>query len=51
MIKRKFLVYYYKNSLANRWYDYIFAIDVDVAWEKAELSVGKGNIESVSLFS
>ena len=47
--KKKFLVYFYKNNFATRWHDYIFASDVDEAWKKAEVSFGKGNIESVSL--
>lgn len=46
---KKFLVYFYKNNFKTRWHDYVFANDVDEAWEKAELSFGKGNIESVSL--
>ena len=49
MDKRKFLVYYYKNNFSVRWYNYIFANNVDDAWKMAEQSFGKGNIESVSL--
>ena len=49
MIKRKFLVYYYKNNFSTRGYTYVFANSVDKAWKLAEEIFGKGNIESVSL--
>lgn len=47
--KRRYLVYFYKKNFSIRWYDYIFAYDVDDAWITAESLFGKGNIESVSL--
>lgn len=49
MIKRKFLVYFYKNNFSLRWCDYVLAYNLDEAWSIAEEKFGVGNIESVSL--
>ena len=47
--KRKFLVYFYKDNFTIRWYNYVYAADIDAAWLMTESLYGKGNIESISL--
>ncbi|MCM1061776.1 MAG: hypothetical protein NC452_16020 [Eubacterium sp.] len=44
----KYLLYYYKDNYQKRMYIYIYAQNIDEAWEKAEKLYGKENLEVMS---
>lgn len=45
---KKYLLYYYTNDYKIRRYIYIYAANIDEAWEKAEKLYGKENLECMS---
>lgn len=44
---KKFLLYYYTNNFAVRRYTYVYAIDIDEAWDKAKQQYGEENLETI----